>query len=307
MFSFLPAPFRFVINLVWAASTTAIIGLLITALGIIKLLMPVPRLRRFISKVANGLFRGWAYSMSFLFSLGTQVAWHIEGDLPDDRNGWYMILCNHLSWIDIPVMMHLSRKQLPMPRFFLKRELFWVPIVGIGCWVLDMPFMKRYTKEQIQKNPALKGKDIETTRKKCEKFSDIPTTVINFCEGTRFTRKKHQLKNSPYRYLLPPKAGGTSFTLQAMGEQFQEILDITLIYPDRKHGEPLAMALLLGRLKRIYVYIDRIPVTSDLRGDYFNDKVFRQHFQSWLNERWQLKDQRIIRHTNAQNQEEHNS
>ncbi|RUO43771.1 acyltransferase [Aliidiomarina taiwanensis] len=303
MFSFLPAPFRFIISLLWAVLSTAIIGLFITALGTIKLVMPVPPLRRFISTLANGLFRCWAYSMSFLFSLGAHMEWRIEGDLPDDRSGWYMILCNHLSWIDIPVLMHLSRKQLPMPRFFLKRELFWVPIVGIGCWVLDMPFMKRYTKEQIQKNPALKGKDIETTRKKCEKFRDIPTTVINFCEGTRFTRQKHLARKSPYTYLLPPKAGGTSFTLQAMGEQFQEVLDITLVYPDRKHGEPLAMALLFGRLKRIYVHIDRIPVTADLRGDYFNDEAFRTHFQGWLNGRWQLKDQRIKHYINAEDLE----
>lgn len=293
MLRYLPAPLKIVVNFSWAALSTAVIGLLIICVGVFKLVLPFPPVRRLISKVANGLFRMWAYSMSFLFSLTHTTKWEIAGDFPDDRNGWYMILSNHMSWIDIPVLMHLSRKQLPMPRFFLKQQLFWIPIVGLGCWVLDMPFMKRYSREQIAKRPELKGKDIETTREKCEKFRDIPTTVINFCEGTRFTPQKHQQKKSPFKHLLPPKAGGTSFTLQAMGNQFQEVLDITLIYPDATPGKSIVLELLAGKLKRIYVYIDRIPVTDDLRGDYFNDEAFRDHFQNWLNARWKLKDERI--------------
>ena len=293
MLRFLPSPIKVVLNFSWAALSTAVIGLIIICLGVFKFLLPIPAIRRFISRLANGLFRLWAYSMSGLFHLTHDTEWVIEGDLPDDRNGWYMILCNHLSWVDIPLLMHLSRKQLPMPRFFLKQELFWVPVIGLGCWVLDMPFMKRYSKEQIEKRPELKGKDIETTREKCEKFRDIPTTVINFCEGTRLTPAKHKYKQSPFQNLLPPKAGGTSFTLQAMGNQFQEILDITIVYPGIEAGEPVVYPLLAGKLKRIYVHIDRIPVTPDLRGDYFNDPVFRDHFQAWLNERWQKKDARI--------------
>lgn len=293
MLRFLPAPFRILFNFLWGALATAVIGITIIILGIFKFIIPIPPAQRFVSRLANGAFRGWAYAVSAMFRISYPIEWFVEGDIPDDRNGWFMILCNHMSWVDIVALMHLSRKNLPMPRFFLKKELFWVPIIGVGCWVLDMPFMKRYSKEQIAKNPELKGKDIETTREKCEKFRNIPTTVINFCEGTRFTEKKRQQKNSAYTHLLTPKAGGTSFTLQAMGNQFQEILDITLVYPDRQSNRSIVLDLLAGRLKKIYVYIDRIPVTDDLRGDYFNDPEFRDHFQNWLNQRWQLKDERI--------------
>ncbi|TRW48655.1 acyltransferase [Aliidiomarina halalkaliphila] len=293
MFRFLPAPLRTLINFLWGALATLVVGLTIIFLGLFKFFIPIPPFQRFVSRLANGMFRGWAYAVSWMFKISYPVEWVIEGDVPDDRNGWFMILCNHKSWVDIPALMHLSRKHLPMPRFFLKQELLWVPVIGMGCWVLDMPFMKRYSKEQIAKNPELKGKDIETTRIKCEKFRHIPTTVINFCEGTRFTPEKHAAKQSPFTHLLPPKAGGTSFTLQAMGQQFQEILDITLVYPERNTNKPIVLDLLAGRLTKIYVYIDRIPVTDDLRGDYFNDPAFRDHFQNWLNQRWELKDQRI--------------
>ncbi|RUO35448.1 acyltransferase [Aliidiomarina shirensis] len=293
MLRFLPAPFRILVNFLWGALATTVIGITVILLGIVKFIVPIPVAQRFISRLANTAFRGWAYSVSAMFRISYPVKWYIEGDIPDDRDGWFMILCNHQSWVDIVALMHLSRKNLPMPRFFLKQQLFWVPIIGVGCWVLDMPFMKRYSKEQIAKNPELKGKDIETTREKCEKFRHIPTTVINFCEGTRFTPIKHKQKGSPYKHLLTPKAGGTSFTLQAMGNQFQEVLDITLVYPDRQTDKPIVLDLLAGRLQSVYVYIDRIPVTDDLRGDYFNDPEFRDHFQGWLNSRWELKDKRI--------------
>jgi len=168
MLRFLPSPVKLVWNFLWGAFATAIIGLLIILLGLFKFLLPIPVIQRAISATANALFRLWAYAVSAMFRMTHKTNWTLHGDLPADRNGWYLMLCNHVSWVDILVVMHLSRKQLPMPRFFLKQELFWVPIIGLGCWVLDMPFMKRYSREKLAKHPELKGKDIETTRQKCE-------------------------------------------------------------------------------------------------------------------------------------------
>lgn len=304
MLRFLPGPVKAVINFVWGALATTFIGLMVILLGLIKFIVPVPAVQRQVSRLANAWFRLWAYAVSMMFRLTHRTNWEIVGELPDNRHGWYMILCNHLSWLDIVVLMHLSRRQLPMPRFFLKQELFWVPIIGLGCWVLDMPFMKRYSKEKIRKKPELQGKDIATTRKKCQKFHYIPTTVVNFCEGTRFTPKKHRQKNSPYQYLLPPKAGGTSFTLQSMGDQFQEIIDITLVYPHAKPGKSVVFEFLSGRMTDIYVHIERLPVEPELIGDYFNDTDFRQQFQHWLNQRWIRKDE-LIRQRHQQAAAQH--
>src|SRR5690554_5624983 len=291
MLRFLPSPLKLIISFLWAGLSTLVIGITIIVLGLFKFLIPIPASQRFVSRIANAVFRGWAYAMSFMFRLSYPVKWQVEGDLPNNPNGWYLILSNHLSWVDILVMMHLSRADLPMPRFFLKQELFWVPVVGLGCWVLDMPFMKRYSKEQIAKRPELQGKDIETTREKCEKFRHIPTTVINFCEGTRLTPQKHQQKKGPFKHLLPPKAGGTSFTLQAMGSQFDAILDITIVYPN--HRRPAVWQLLSGQLRDVYVNVETLPVTDDLIGDYFADETFKAHFQEWLNQRWLRKDKLI--------------
>lgn len=292
MLYFLPAPLKIIINFLWGSFITAGIALLIIALGIFKII-PIPAWRRFISSIANVLFRLWGRGVSLMFSLTQQTIWQVEGGVELHRDRWYMIMVNHLSWVDILVLMKLAKSDMPMPRFFLKKELFWVPFIGVGCWVLDMPFMKRYSRQQLEKKPHLKGKDIETTRKSCEKFRDIPTTVINFCEGTRFNEKKKAQKNSPFKNLLPPKAGGTAFTLQAMRGQFDAILDITIVYPDRHPERPLVLDFLAGRLRHIHLHINALPSTDDLCGDYFNDDAFREHFQHWLNQRWEIKDKRI--------------
>ncbi|MGI0154281.1 acyltransferase [Pseudidiomarina sp. WS423] len=291
MLTVLLLPFRLVLNFTFALVTTALIGLAIIIIGLPKLLLPIPVVQRSISVAANALFRVWGYAMSALFRLTQPMRWHIEGDSLLHRDRWYMIIANHRSWVDILVLMHLACRNMPMPRFFLKQQLFWVPVVGLGCWTLDMPFMKRYSREQVAKNPKLKGKDIETTQRKCEKFRHIPTTVINFCEGTRFTADKHARKHSPYQHLLPPKAGGTAFTLQIMGQQFDAILDITIVYPNDKR--PAVWELLTGQLRDVYVHVETLPVTDDLMGDYFQDEVYKTHFQEWLNQRWLHKDKII--------------
>ena len=285
-------PLKVLINFLWGATATALIGVLIFILGVIKFLLPLTVVHKWLSSVANSLFRLWGYAMSAMFSLTQPVSWHIEGDSQLHRDRWYMIICNHRSWVDILVLMHLACRNMPMPRFFLKQQLFWVPIIGVGCWALDMPFMKRYSREQIARNPRLQGRDIATTQKSCEKFRHIPTTVINFCEGTRFTPAKHAAKQSPFQNLLPPKAGGTAFTLQTMGPQFDAILDITITYPgsDRR---PVVWDFLRGNLRNIYVHVETLPVAPELIGDYFSDDSFKNQFQQWLNQRWIKKDQVI--------------
>ena len=220
----------------------------------------------------------------------------VEGEL--SKKEWYLIVANHLSWLDIILLTDFAAGKIPAPKFFLKKELIWLPFVGLGAWALDMPFMQRYNKAFLLKNPHLEGKDIETTKKSCEKFQQLPTTVINFVEGNRFTLEKQKLKQSPFKNLLPPKAGGIAFTLATMGQLFTSVLDITIMYPDTQ-GSPM-MAMLGGRLNKVVMRINVHPVTDEIIGDYFNDEKFKQGFQSWLNSVWQNKD-KLITHLKETN------
>ncbi|MBU1308674.1 MAG: acyltransferase [Gammaproteobacteria bacterium] len=294
MLSFLPGwlllPFSFSLF----ALNLALWGLLVTPLGIVKLLLPFSAVHRLTGFAGKGCYRGWTRVNTALINLFNAVDWQISGAQTLDKASWYLLISNHKSWLDIPVVSTVAHSRIPEPKFFLKDELKWLPFLGTGCWALDMPFMKRYSAAQLAKRPELQGKDIETTRASCQKFKTVPTTIINFVEGTRCTEQKKAQKRSPFHYLLPPKAGGIAFTLASMGEQFNAILDFTLLYPDNPHH--VALDMLTGKLKRVVVQVEVLPVDQQVIGDYFNDEQFRQRFQLWLNQRWQEKDQRIAQY-----------
>jgi 1-acyl-sn-glycerol-3-phosphate acyltransferase len=206
-------------------------------------------------------------------------------------NAWYLLVCNHQSWTDILVLQRIFNRRIPPLKFFLKKQLLWsLPIASWACWLLDFPFMRRYTHRQLLKQPALKYQDFETTRKACQKYQYFPTTVASFVEGTRFTPLKHQRQQAPYQHLLYPKSGGVAFSLAVLGRYFDTLLNVTLIYPQ---GKVSLWDFLCGRLKQIEVYIETLPVGSKLVGDYYHDRGFRVNFQRWLNQLWHEKD-RVI-------------
>lgn len=180
-----------------------------------------------------------------------------------------------------------------MNKYFLKQQLAWVPFIGLACWALDMPFMKRYSRSYLLRHPEHRGKDVETTRRSCEKFRAHPTTIVNFVEGSRFTEEKRQQTRSPYQHLLPPKAAGIAMALNVLGAQFDKLLNVTLCYPENDRTPFFDM--LSGKLTRIVVRIELVPVDDGLHGDYVNDKNFKRLFQRWLNTLWNEKDEQIER------------
>ncbi|MDX3773569.1 acyltransferase [Chromatiaceae bacterium AAb-1] len=291
MLNFLPGVILFPVSFFCFALNLTFWGVIVTSFGILKLLLPFDSVHRLLSGPAHACYRGWSLLNGLLIQLFNPVEWQISGANGLNQHTWYLLISNHKSWLDIPVLGWFALGRIPEPKFFLKEELKWVPFIGSGSWALDMPFMKRYSQATLAKKPHLKGKDIETTQKSCEKFKHKPTTIINFVEGTRFTEQKQQRSNSPFGHLLAPKAGGIAFTLASMGQQFDAILDITLIYPDNPGH--IVLDMLMGRLKRVVIQVDVIAVDQQVIGDYFNNGQFRVNFQQWLNQRWQQKDQRI--------------
>jgi 1-acyl-sn-glycerol-3-phosphate acyltransferase len=280
--SFIVFPILFTLMVLHLATT----GSVIIIFGIVKFVLPWQPLRLLINKVLNQLIAWYSIGNYLIINFGNDVEWQIDVDGELRQNGWYLIIANHKSWLDILVLFYFAFQRVPAPKFFLKRELLMMPFVGLGAWALDMPFMQRYSKAFLAKNPHLKGKDIETTRKSCEKFQDLPTSVINFVEGTRLTPQK--LQKSSFNQLLNPRAGGIAFTLLAMGKLFDNILDVTLAYPENER-QPM-VDILKGRMKKIVIKVETLEVTPDLIGDYFEDDTFKAQFQEWLNKRWQRKD-----------------
>lgn len=274
-----------------AIVVTVICSVPIILAGLLKLLLPVPALWRVIAQFCNFMMYCWCEGLALLLHLNPHLKWDVEGLEGLSKKNWYLLICNHRSWADIVILCVLFRKHIPMNKYFLKQQLAWVPFMGLACWALDMPFMKRYSRNYLIRHPEKRGKDIETTRKSCEKFRTSPTTIVNFVEGSRFTEEKRQQTRSPFRHLLAPKAAGIAMALNVLGSQFDKLLDVTLYYPQNAHNPFYDM--LCGRLTRIVVRVHLEPVTDDLHGDYTHDKHFKRCFQLWLNTLWAQKDDRL--------------
>ncbi|MGI2098231.1 acyltransferase [Shewanella glacialipiscicola] len=291
MLNFLPGPVLFIISFSLLIINTFIWSSLISLGGLVKIVMPTQGARNAVSNVMNRFMWAWASCNGGILFLIAKIEWDIQGLEGLDKNSWYLLISNHLSGFDIAAQTYVLRNHIPMLKFFLKNELMYVPIMGLGCWALDMPFMNRTSPAKLKKNPKLKGKDLETTRRACEKFKKMPTSIINYVEGSRFTKQKHQRQNSPYRHLLRPKAGGIAFTLSAMGEQFTNLLDMTIVYPDAP--EDILFGVMNGKVSKIIVRINALPVPQVDPARYFSESEYRVEFQRWLNQIWAEKDQQI--------------
>jgi len=234
----------------------------------------------------------WSEIDKAIFALCIPTQWDIRGVENLRKDTSYLAVSNHQTWVDIPALIESLNRRTPFFKFFLKKELIWVPLLGLAWWGLDYPFMKRYSKAFLEKHPELKGKDLEITKAACELFKRQPVTVVNYLEGTRFTEAKRQQQQSPYRYLLKPKAGGVAFVLAALGEQLDALLDVTIVYPGNK--APGFWDLLNGSISRVIIDIRVRELDPMLwAGDYENDPEFRQTVQAWVNQLWVEKDLRI--------------
>ncbi|EEW42076.1 Acyltransferase [Klebsiella pneumoniae subsp. rhinoscleromatis ATCC 13884] len=270
---------------------TIICSVPIIVAGLIKLLVPIPAVWRSISVFCNFMMYCWCEGLALLLHLNPWLKWDVQGLEGLNKKNWYLLISNHHSWADIVVLCVLFRKHIPMNKYFLKQQLAWVPFIGLACWALDMPFMRRYSRSYLIRHPERRGKDVETTRRSCEKFRAHPTTIVNFVEGSRFTEEKKRETRSPYHNLLPPKAAGIAMALNVLGSQFDKLLNVTLCYPDN-HTKPF-YDMLSGRLTRIVVRINLVPIGEELHGDYVNDKNFKRGFQRWLNGLWEEKDRQL--------------
>lgn len=230
--------------------------------GIVKFAVhmaaPRSRLRTRVILALAWLAERWVGGNDRIFDWLLPIEWDIEGIGDEVRPaGHYLIISNHVSAVDIFVLFRAFHRRAPFIRFFLKQQLFWFPILGQGCWALEFPFMRRYSPEYLQKHPEKRGKDLETTRRACQRYRNFPVAIANFLEGTRFTREKQEEQQSPYRHLLRPRVGGISFVFASLGEQLDATLDVTIAYPG---GETTMWEFVTGGIGRIAVRARRVEV-----------------------------------------------
>lgn len=291
MLSSLPPVLRGVIALVLLALNTLFWCLLLFFVALVKLSLPFEGVRRRLDPLLNAIAANWISGNSAWMRLTQRAEWDVDGVDDLEYHGWYMVNANHQSWVDIFVLQHLLNRRIPLLKFFLKQQLIWVPVMGLAWWALDFPFMRRHSDAYLRAHPEKRFEDLETSRRACEKFARVPTSVMNFPEGTRFTADKRAAQRSPYQHLLKPKAGAMALALSVLGDRFRSFIDVTIVYPD---GPPTFWDFLCGRMTKVIVRVRLLEIPAELaKGDYATDSRFRKSVQRWQQERWLEKDQEI--------------
>ncbi len=290
MLSFLPAPLIGIISITLYFANLGIWSIILCTSALIRALLPFKGWKKWWTNIIHhyqDLFND-GNNLIMRLTMKTQVE---TPDFPElSIHKSYLLISNHQSWTDILILFKVFNHKIPAVKFFIKKQLLWLPLVGLAAWFMDFPFMSRHTKEQIQKNPSLKRKDFESALKSCEKCRERPSTIINFSEGTRYTTEKHARQHSPFRHLLKPKAGGSALVLKALGNTIDKLIDVTIVYPS---GLNSAWDFACGKIDKIIVYVNVISRDEIPQGDYENDPKYRSEFQQYLNSLWQRKDQFI--------------
>ena len=266
--------------LILLVNTLLFCGLMLP-FALLKLLLPFTPVRRLLDRILVGISAYWIDINSFWLRSVNPQSWQITGLDGLRPDHWYLVTCNHQSWVDIVVIQRVLNRRIPMLKFFLKKELIYVPILGLAWWALDFPFMRRGG------GGGSARKDLRDARAACEKFRLLPTSVTSFAEGTRFTAAKHASQQSPYQHLLQPKAGGMAMALGTMGELFHGLVDVTIVYPDKV---PTFVDALCGRLGDVVVLVQERPIPPELLKANAKQRAL---LQDWLDGVWQDKDRAI--------------
>ena len=283
-------------NLVGLISFLLILVELIIGFGTLAIInipravIPLKSFKLFLAKISNkiGDLTVFGLKLIMLFMHGNNI--QVINNEKYDMNKWYMAMSNHQSWADIFVLLTVANKKIPLLKFFMKKELWWIPFVFLANKTLNMPFVNRHSKKAIEKNPSLRTKDYENTLKSCKRFLRAPSTIFSYAEGTRFTSEKHKAQNSKYKNLLQPKIGGMATALSAMPE-IDTLINFSVVYKSKKRG---AWSFLNGEMKDVKVFIKSYKIPENLKNrNYGSDHLYRDEFKEWIEEIWDEKDRKI--------------
>ena len=253
-------------------------------------IIPIKIFKIYLAKISNIIGDLTVYGLKLIMLLmhGNNIS--IINNQEFDRNEWYMAMSNHQSWADIFILLVAANYKLPLLKFFMKRELWWIPFVFLANKTLNMPFVNRHSKKEIEQNPSLRNQDYENTLKSCKRFLRTPSTIFSYAEGTRFTDEKHAQQGSQYNNLLKPKIGGMATALSAMPD-INTLVDYTVVYKSKKRD---AWSFLKGDMKHVKVLVTKYKIPDNLKNrNYANDKDYRDEFKNWIESIWAVKDKKI--------------
>jgi len=264
----------------------------LTIVNIPRAIFPFKSLKIKLSKISNTIGEYTVYGLKIIMKIMHRDAMQVFDNNEFDKNQWYMAVSNHQSWADIFILLVAAHKRIPLLKFFMKKELAWIPFVFLANKTLNMPFVNRHSKKQLEKNPNLRFKDYENTLLACKRFQRSPSTIFSYAEGTRNNSTKHKAQNSPYKNLLIPRVGGIATALSAM-PNIDVLVDYSVVYKSDKRG---AWAFLKGDMRDVKVSVKKYNIPEDLKNkNYSTDEEYRKNFKIWIEGIWEEKDKEIER------------
>nr|WHW29709.1 putative 1-acyl-sn-glycerol-3-phosphate acyltransferase [uncultured bacterium] len=254
------------ISFMWVTVNLSVGLLCLLPVTVASYLLPTRPIKNFLYACAEHIYRAAVHVNSFWMKRVVGIELVIEGNVSVPENA--IIICNHQSWFDIPIIQDVVLGNGPIVKFLVKQELLWVPVIGWICLALDMPRLGR------SKKADTKQRDLKEVRRVTRQQQSKPGALLVFPEGTRFSEMKKQANQSPYRNLLRPKSGGLA-TMLAHSEPGVVIIDITINYHQPNisiwnclHGDP----------EKITVSVEQLVPPAG------------QEVSEWLVARWASKD-----------------
>lgn len=257
-----------------------------------RAIFPFKSLKIKLAKISNSIGEYTVYGLKIIMKIMHRDSMQVFDNNKFDKNAWYMAISNHQSWADIFILLVAAHKRIPLLKFFMKKELAWIPFIFLANKTLNMPFVNRHSKKELEKNPNLRNKDYENTLKACKRFLRSPSTIFSYAEGTRNDAIKHKAQNSPYKNLLKPRIGGIATALSAM-PNINILVDYSVVYKSEKRG---AWSFLKGDMKDVKVLVRKYDIPENLKNkNYSTDAEYRENFKNWIEAIWIEKDQEIER------------
>ena len=264
---FLAKQFLSVLSSIWFLSNLLIWLTTLLVLTPFKLVPHKSFQSRCVNPLAEHIYRAAVRVNSFWMKRIVGIRLEIIGS--PNRHNNPIVVCNHQSWFDIPLIQELITAQGPIVRFLVKRELVWVPIIGWICLVLNFPRLRR------SGSKADRAQDYKAISRAVQSASGSPGALLIFAEGTRFTLSKQINQASPYPNLLRPKVGGFRILLDNAPPD-QPVLDVSIAYVS---GDNHFWHCLHGSTPVIKIKVDAYRA-----GDITD-------IEAWLAARWSEKSQ----------------
>ena len=257
-----------------AAITLNLVFWCVPLLVLVVLRGIAPPARAWTQAAGEAVYR-WAVAFDDWWLRGVSGAvWHCP-DPPPARDAPCIVIANHRSWADVFLIQSAVAKRGPIVKFLCKRELVWIPILGLIFLAFDFPVVRRRGSRRLPESER-RAVDRQRVRDACVTLRARPAAMLTFVEGTRFTPEKHARSASPYRTLLPPRAGGFEAIAASLEGDGAVVLDMTLDYPRTADF----WAFLGGAAGDIEVRAHAFPLPE----------VLDAGPRHWLDARWRAKD-----------------